>query len=94
MSINFNILADFLEAKVALNSLVVLVGDHQPPALVAGKKQPWTVPIHILSQNPARLAPFLERGYDPGLRPSAEGYAYMADFYRDFVEAFDGRPGS
>ena len=89
---NYRIIGDFVTERLPPRSLVVLVGDHQPPALVAGEDQPWTVPIHILSRAPDRLQPFLERGYEPGLRPSRGSAAGMEGFYGDFLAAARRKP--
>lgn len=88
MSRSLRILGDFLATAVPDDALVVLLGDHQPPALVAGKKQPWSVPIHLLSKDPVRLHGFLERGYRPGLKPPPEDDALMAGFARDVLAVF------
>lgn len=87
MADNFALIGDYLENAIPANSLVVLVGDHQPPGIVAGKNQPWTVPIHILSRAPTRLEPFLDQGYQAGLRPTAESTIFMEDFTRAFLAA-------
>ena len=80
-------LGDWLAEQVTRPGLVVLIGDHQPPALVAGEKQPWTVPIHILSRDPARLAPFERLGYRPGLFPQPGSEQPMARVFEDLLKA-------
>lgn len=84
-------LGDWLAERVTRPSLVVLVGDHQPPALVAGEDQPWTVPIHILSRSPERLRPFLRAGYRPGLFPQPGSEQPMARVFDDLLRAGDSR---
>lgn len=83
------ILGDFIVDSLPRNALVVVVGDHQPPALLTGENQPWTVPIHLLSRNPARLAPFRTEGYRPGLIPDKSGTKGMERFFADFLRAYD-----
>jgi hypothetical protein len=48
------------------NSLFVLVGDHQPPA-VSRRDDGWETPIHIVSRNPALVERFAPYGFTPGL---------------------------
>ena len=87
-------LGDWLAERVTRPGLVVLVGDHQPPALVAGENQPWTVPIHILSKKPERLAPFLAYGYRPGLFPQPGSEQPMEKVFEDLLRAGASRPAA
>ena len=87
----YDVLGDWLAEQVARPSLIVLVGDHQPPALVAGEEQPWTVPIHILSRNVERLAPFVALGYQPGLFPQPGSTRPMEGVFGDLLRAGDSR---
>jgi hypothetical protein len=80
-------LAGWLE-RLPGEALVVLVGDHQPPAFVAGARQPWTVPIHVLSRDHSLVDRFAALGYMPGARPTqAAPWPRMADFMRDLFDA-------
>jgi hypothetical protein len=50
--------------------LVVVMGDHQPRSPVAEMEvDDWTVPIHVLSRDPALLAGFAAEGYAAGVAP-------------------------
>ena len=48
------------------NSLFVLVGDHQPPA-VSRRDDGWSTPIHIVSKDAALIDSFADYGFVPGL---------------------------
>jgi hypothetical protein len=75
------------------DAVVVLLGDHEPPAFVAGAKQPWTVPIHILARDPTLVDRFAALGYTPGARPMQPApWPRMADFMRDFFAAMSRDP--
>ena len=91
MTRSFRMLGDFLAERIPDDTLVVLLGDHQPPSVVAGRDQPWTVPIHLLSRDPARLEGFLARGYRPGFEAPEESMADMWGFARDFLDAVGAR---
>jgi hypothetical protein len=81
-------LADWL-ARLPGNGLVIVLGDHQPPGLVSGATSPWTVPIHVLSRDPALLAPFTRRGYVAGMVPPRRGEVKgMESFLGEFLAAF------
>lgn len=31
------------------DALLLVLGDHQPPAIVGGREIPWQVPVHVFS---------------------------------------------
>ena len=88
------VVGGWLTGRVAGDGLVILLGDHQPPAVVGGQPQPpWTVPIHVLSRDPDLVAPFVAEGYVSGLFPTQPPpHPGMEDFLARFLAAF-GRPG-
>jgi hypothetical protein len=47
---------------------MILIGDHQPPAVVSGEGAPWDVPVHIVT----RRRPLLDRLVAHGFRPGVE----------------------
>jgi hypothetical protein len=54
-------------------SLVIMLGDHQPRRPIGRmKKDAWTVPIHVLSRDPAAVARFSKVGFAPGVIPAAQ----------------------
>ena len=75
------------------DALVVILGDHQPPGFISGEKQPWTVPIHVLSRDADLVKPFLALGYAEGpMPPEAGGLKGMESFLGDFLTAFAAAP--
>jgi hypothetical protein len=86
---DFDVLKRYLADYVKDDSLVIIVGDHQPVAEVNGHSPSHGVPIHILSRSPALLQPFLARGYTPGMRPHRAGMrlgleSFLPSFLADF----------
>src|SRR5205085_11885074 len=81
---------DCLANHLAGNGPVILLGAHQPQAVVGGELQQWTVPVHVLSRDPDLVAPFTSAGYVAGLvpppTPPAKG---METFLPSFLTAFD-----
>ena len=67
---DLEVIVDYVDRFVAGDALVIVLGDHQPVADVTRFSDSSAVPIHVWSRNPAFIAPFLARGYTPGLRPS------------------------
>jgi len=79
-------------ARLDGKGLVIILGDHQPPGMASGAATPWTVPVHVLSRDPALLAPFAHAGYAAGALPPADGMVKgMESFLGDFLADFSGR---
>jgi hypothetical protein len=76
------------------DSLVIFVGDHQPHQQVTGPTNlTWSVPIHVMSRNPALIAPFLRRGYTPGMIPEQPlPHVGMERFMEEFLADFSSEP--
>jgi hypothetical protein len=91
---DFTVLGGWLTSRMSGDGLIILLGDHQPPAIVGGQPQPpWTVPIHVLSRDPDLVAPFVAEGYVSGIFPTqAPPHPGMETFLARFLAAFD-RPG-
>jgi hypothetical protein len=91
---DFAALEGWLTQRMPGDGLVILLGDHQPPAVIGGRPEPpWTVPIHVLSRDPDLVAPFIAEGYVYGLFPAQKPpYRGMETFLSWFLAAFD-RPG-
>ena len=84
----FRILGGFLRGFVPRRSLVVVVGDHQPPRLSLHDSDTWATPIHLFSQDPALLAPFDALGFERTLIPERGTSWRMSDFPRDLSRLF------
>jgi hypothetical protein len=86
---DFEVLRRFIQRSIRDDSLVILLGDHQPVAEVAGNSDSWGVPVHVLSRDKELLKPFEARGYVPGIRPPLDGAragleTFLGDFLADF----------
>lgn len=76
-------------------ALMVILGDHQPPAigdprrLGAGAND---VPIHVISNRHELLLPLVKRGYQRGLRPASDAASFhFSEFLYDFLSDFGRR---
>jgi hypothetical protein len=67
----------YLEAHPDDDSLLVLLGDHQPPAAVSGEGARWDVPVHVISRNDQLITRLIEHGFRPGLTPADTPIAQM-----------------
>ena len=82
-------LADDLKQRSARPLVMVVVGDHQPPALVSGAATPWDVPVHVISEDRALLQRLLGSGFVPGLAPPEEALGPMHQLTRVLLAAFN-----
>jgi hypothetical protein len=89
LAYDFDVLGDFLATRVADGTLVIILGDHQPPAFISGDTQSHTVPIHILAKDPDLLAPFIAQGYTSGAFPAQQApFPVMENFLATFLDGF------
>jgi hypothetical protein len=91
---DMKVIEGFLTHYIHDDSLVIFVGDHQPHQLVTGPDNlTWSVPIHIASRNPELVAPFLRRGYIPGMVPTQPlPHVGMERFMEEFLADFSTKP--
>ena len=86
---NYRWLAGYLAQPRARDSVLILLGDHQPAANVTGEGASWDVPVHIIAARPELLQRFLARGFNPGLEPKQPRIGAIFDLTRVLMEAFD-----
>jgi Sulfatase len=83
------VLASYAANFVDEDTLLIMVGDHQPAPLITGEGAARDVPIHLISGDPELLAPFEAWGFTPGMRPQRGTSARPMDAFRDFfLDAF------
>lgn len=59
----------YLTTRLADDTLVIVLGDHQPPLAIAAETRNKAVPIHVMSRDPALVAPFRAQGFVAGIVP-------------------------
>jgi hypothetical protein len=88
---DLRVLEEYVTRFVAGDTLVIILGDHQPVAEVTHASLSPAVPIHVMSRNRAHVDAFIARGYAHGMRPRASAAppgmetflpALLADFSR------------
>jgi hypothetical protein len=88
---DLEVLRRYLADRVKDDTLVIILGDHQPPGGVTGNSNGHGVPLHVMSRRRSLVEPFVARGYANGLRPSGvaprQGLeTFLFSFLRDFSE--------
>ena len=91
----FAYLGGYLRLRADRDLVLVLVGDHQPPALVSGAGASWEVPVHVV----ANRAEVLDRlvnghGFAPGLAPRRPAVARMDGLLPVLLDAFGDDPAA
>jgi hypothetical protein len=85
-------LAGYLRERRAADLVLVVVGDHQPPAGVAGEGASWAVPVHVVASRRAILDVLLESGFAAGLEPRRPALARMHELTPMLLRAFGADP--
>jgi hypothetical protein len=93
LAYTFTYLASFLDQPAQRDFVLVLIGDHQPAASVAGRGARWDVPVHVITARAAIGAALREQGFIEGvdLRAGAAPVGKMRDLTTMLLQAFDGR---
>ncbi|MDS4029539.1 MAG: hypothetical protein RKO66_05650 [Candidatus Contendobacter sp.] len=66
---NLAVLGGYLRRHAPANALFVVLGDHQPPAIVGGREISWQVPVHVFSRDPGLIGAFQAVGFQAGVKP-------------------------
>ncbi|MEA2118059.1 alkaline phosphatase [Halovibrio sp. HP20-50] len=84
------------ERVVDNDTLLIVLGDHQAAPLITGDAASKAVPVHIISGDPALLAPFTARGFIPGTLPALEQAANAPRMsqLRHWLQADFAAPGA
>lgn len=69
VSYSYRTIGGYLRARASRDFVMILVGDHQPPAAVSGEGAPWDVPVHVITSRREVLDRLAARGFQPGLTP-------------------------
>ena len=79
----------YLRLRADRDFVMVIVGDHQPPAMVSGEEATWDVPVHVITSRPQVLDRLLRQGFSEGLRPHGPAIKIHA-LLPNLLDAFNG----
>ncbi|HET8755963.1 MAG TPA: CDP-alcohol phosphatidyltransferase family protein [Solirubrobacteraceae bacterium] len=75
------------------NTVLVVLGDHQPATVVTGQGASHDVPISVIAHDPKVLDQVAGWGWQDGLLPSPQAPVWPMEAFRDrFLTAFGSRP--
>ena len=80
----------YLRLRADRDLVMILVGDHQPPALVSGEGASWNVPVHVIASRGALLDRLRARRFGDGLAPGPDAIARMDKLLPLLLDAFGG----
>jgi hypothetical protein len=81
-------LGGYLRLRSDRDLVMILVGDHQPPALVTGEGAPWDVPVHVIASRPAVLDRLRAHGFQDGLAPPRPVLGKINELLPVLLDAF------
>jgi Sulfatase len=83
------VLKNFITQFIKDDTLIIIMGDHQPSVQITGPGSSWSVPVHAISRNERFLEPLKNRGYIPGLIPGQPPpHPGMETFLLHFLKSF------
>jgi hypothetical protein len=90
----FTYLAGYLRERPSADELLVLLGDHQPAASVAGVDARWDVPVHVVTHRADVAEALIAAGFVEGvaLAPKQRPIATLPELSALLLETFAGAP--
>ncbi len=88
MTYTYATLTGYLRANADRDFVMILLGDHQPPALVSGEGAPWDVPVHVITSRQAVLDRLQVYGFREGLTPKRPIIGRMHRLLPVLLDAF------
>jgi hypothetical protein len=88
LAYDFAVLGGYLGRWPDRRLVMVLIGDHQPPAAVSGRGASWNVPVHVIANESAILDRLRARGFVEGLVPAGQAISRMHLLLPMLLEAF------
>jgi hypothetical protein len=70
MAYDFATVEGYLRQRADRDLVMILIGDHQPPAAVSGEGAPWDVPVHIIASRRHVIDALVANGFRHGLTPA------------------------
>jgi phosphoglycerol transferase MdoB-like AlkP superfamily enzyme len=88
MAYDFATIAGYLRSRQDRDIVMIVIGDHQPPAAVSGEGAPWDVPVHVIASRTDVLDRLIGDGFRAGMRPERPALGRMHTLLPVLLEAF------
>jgi hypothetical protein len=94
MAYEFTTFAGYLRERATDDLVMILIGDHQPPAAVSGIDAPWTVPVHVIANSRSIIERLRHHGFTSDLAPTRPSLGQMHDLVPILLDAFASPGGT
>ena len=84
----YQTIGGYLRLRADRDFVMILIGDHQPPAAVSGEGAPWDVPVHVITSDSVLFDQLLMKGFRPGLSPTRPTLSKMHELLPILLSAF------
>ena len=91
LTYSFDTIGGYLRLRHDRDFVVILIGDHQPPAVVSGEGASWEVPVHVIASRPALLDQLTRHGFQRGLEPKHPALTRIDGLTPVLLESFGDR---
>ena len=88
LSYTYATVGGYLRLRADRDIVMILVGDHQPPALVTGEGASWNVPVHVIATRRGVLDRLRRQRFADGLAPAGPAIAQMDTLLPLLLDAF------
>jgi sulfatase-like protein len=88
LTYSFTSFAGYLRQRHDRDFVMILIGDHQPPAAVSGEGAPWDVPVHVIASRTPVLDSLRAHGFRDGLTPERPVLGRMHELLPTLLKAF------
>jgi hypothetical protein len=88
LAYDFAVIGGYLRHHADRDIVMVVLGDHQPPAIVSGAGASWNVPVHVIASRPAILDRLAARGFRRGLQTGGPAVSKIHELLRILLDAF------
>jgi hypothetical protein len=84
----YSLLGGYLRMRADRDFVMIVLGDHQPPAAVSGPGAPWDVPVHVIASRGELLDRLRGHGFRDGLAPPRTSLGRMHTLLPVLLDAF------
>ncbi|MGB5253003.1 MAG: sulfatase-like hydrolase/transferase [Sedimenticolaceae bacterium] len=85
----FNWLAGYQALPQPRESVLILLGDHQPAGGITGPNASWDVPVHIITSNDTIAERLRIHGFKDGVNPRRESLGHISELSQILLSVFD-----
>ncbi len=85
----FEWLAGYQALPQPRESVLILLGDHQPAGGITGPNATWNVPVHIITSNETIAERLRLHGFSDGVNPPQESLGHISELSLILLSVFD-----